>query len=203
MSILARRRQPTTIRRSRRNRRHSVPPTRVSWPESTRGVMDVLMKFLGMHVTGGSSSVPDAYQKLRTAGAVARETLKKAASDKTGVPVSRLKTARGAVQLPDGTELTYVELAPIAATIAPVTNVQLRDPSEWRLIGKPTQRHDIVAKSTGTLPYGVDFKIDGMLNATVKLNPASGRSSQRLRRQCRRKDARLSRRSCLLRAVSG
>ncbi len=142
--------------------------------ESTRGVMDVLMKFLGMHVTGGSSSVPDAYQKLRTAGAVARETLKKAASDKTGVPVSRLKTARGAVQLPDGTELTYVELAPIAATIAPVTNVQLRDPSEWRLIGKPTRRHDIVAKSTGTLPYGVDFKIDGMLNATVKLNPRQG-----------------------------
>ena len=142
--------------------------------ESTRGVMDVLMKFLGMHVTGGSSSVPDAYQKLRTAGAVARETLKKAASDKTGVPVGRLKTARGAVQLPDGTELTYVELAPIAATIAPVTNVQLRDPSEWRLIGKPTQRHDIVAKSTGTLPYGVDFKIDGMLNATVKLNPRQG-----------------------------
>ena len=142
--------------------------------ESTRGVMDVLMKFLGMHVTGGSSSVPDAYQKLRTAGAVARETLKKAASDKTGVPVSRLKTAKGAVQLPDGTELTFVELAPIAATIAPVTNVQLRDPSEWRLIGKPTQRHDIVAKSTGTLPYGVDFKIDGMLNATVKLNPRQG-----------------------------
>lgn len=142
--------------------------------ESTRGVMDVLMKFLGMHVTGGSSSVPDAYQKLRTAGAVARETLKKAASEKTGVPVSRLKTAKGVVQLPDGTELTYVELAPIAATIAPVTNVQLRDPSEWRLIGKPNQRHDIVAKSTGTLPYGVDFKIDGMLNATIKLNPRQG-----------------------------
>ena len=158
--------------------------------ESTRGVMDVLMKFLGMHVTGGSSSVPDAYQKLRTAGAVARETLKKAASDKTGVSVSRLKTARGAVQLPDGTELTYVELAPIAATIAPVTNVQLRDPSEWRLIGKPTQRHDIVAKSTGTLPYGVDFKIDGMLNATVKLNPRQGGALNGYGRQCRRKDAR-------------
>ncbi len=142
--------------------------------ESSRGVMDVLMKFLGMHVTGGSSSVPDGYRKLRTAGAVARETLKKAASEKTGVPVSRLKTAKGAVQLPDGTELTYVELAPVAATITPVTNVTLRDPDEWRLIGKPMRRHDIVAKSTGTLPYGVDFKIDGMLNATVKLNPRQG-----------------------------
>ncbi len=142
--------------------------------ESVRGVMDVLMKFLGMHITGGSTSVPDAYQKLRTAGAVARETLKKAASQQTGIPVGQLKTARGAVQLPDGTQLTYVELAPVAATIEPVTDVTLRDPSQWRLIGKPHQRHDIVAKSTGTLTYGIDRKIDGMVHATVKLNPRQG-----------------------------
>ncbi|WP_419909072.1 molybdopterin cofactor-binding domain-containing protein [Hoeflea sp.] len=142
--------------------------------ESVRSVMDVLMKFLGMQVTGGSTSVPDGYEKLRTAGAVARETLKAAASKQSGVPVEQLKTAKGAVQLPDGTQLTYIELAPVAATIRPVTNVTLRDPSEWRLIGKPMRRHDIVAKSTGTLPYGVDFKIDGMVHATVKLNPRQG-----------------------------
>ncbi|WP_136660115.1 molybdopterin cofactor-binding domain-containing protein [Nitratireductor sp. XY-223] len=142
--------------------------------ESVRSVMDVLMKFLGMQVTGGSTSVPDGYEKLRMAGAVARETLKAAASKQSGVPVGQLKTAKGAVQLPDGSELTYVELAPVAATIRPVTNVTLRDPSEWRLLGKPMRRHDIVAKSTGTLPYGVDFKIDGMMHATVKLNPRQG-----------------------------
>lgn len=142
--------------------------------ESVRGVMDVLMKFLGMQVTGGSTSVPDGYEKLRTAGAVARETLKAAASQKSGVPVGQLKTEKGAVQLPDGSQLTYVELAPVAATIRPVTNVTLRDPGEWRLLGKPMRRHDIVAKSTGTLPYGVDFKIDGMVHATVKLNPRQG-----------------------------
>ena len=45
--------------------------------ESVRSVMDVLMKFLGMQVTGGSTSVPDGYEKLRTAGAVARETLRR------------------------------------------------------------------------------------------------------------------------------
>ena len=85
-----------------------------------------------------------------------------------------MKTAKGAVQMPDGSQLTYVKLAPVAATIRPVTNVTLRDPSEWRLIGKPMRRHDILAKSTGTLPYGVDFKIDGMVHATVKLNPRQG-----------------------------
>ncbi|MCY6383254.1 xanthine dehydrogenase family protein molybdopterin-binding subunit [Hoeflea prorocentri] len=142
--------------------------------ESVRGVMDVLMKFLGMQVTGGSTSVPDGYNKLRMAGAVARETLKAAASQQTGVPVSQLKTGNGTVLMPDGTTLTYMALAPVAAKIKPVTNVELRDPSEWRLIGKPMQRHDIVAKSTGTLPYGVDFRVDGMVYATVKLNPRQG-----------------------------
>lgn len=142
--------------------------------ESVRGVMDVLMKFLGMQVTGGSTSVPDGYNKLRMAGAVARETLKAAASKQTGVPVGQLRTEKGAVLMPDGSRLTYVALAPAAARMRPVTNVTLRDPSEWRLIGKPMQRHDIVAKSTGTLPYGVDFRIDGMVYATVKLNPRQG-----------------------------
>lgn len=142
--------------------------------ESSRNVVDVLMKFLGMQVTGGSTSVPDSYEKLRMAGAVARETLKAAAAKQTGLAVGELMTAGGAVQLPDGTELTYIELAPIAATIEPVTNVELRDPSKWRLIGKPMRRLDIVAKSTGTATYGIDFRVEGMVHAAVRLNPRQG-----------------------------
>lgn len=132
------------------------------------------MKFLGMQVTGGSSSVPDGYEKLRMAGAVARETLKKAAAQKTGIAIEQLKTANGMVTLPDGSNLSYIELAPLAAKLSPVTNVKLRDPDQWRMIGKPMRRHDIVAKSTGTLTYGIDTAIDGMVHATVKLNPRQG-----------------------------
>ncbi|KJS21579.1 MAG: isoquinoline 1-oxidoreductase, partial [Hoeflea sp. BRH_c9] len=51
-------------------------------------------------------------------------------------------------------------------------DVALRPPSEWRLIGKPMRRVDIVAKSTGTLNYGIDHKVEGMVHAAVKLNPA-------------------------------
>ncbi len=142
--------------------------------ESTRGVMDALMKFLGMQITGGSTSVPDAFDKLRIAGAVARETLKLAASQRTGVAVDEMKTARGAVELPDGSSMSYVELAPIAATLEPVNAVKLRDPGQWRMIGKPLQRMDIVAKSTGTQDYGIDRKLEGMLHAAVKLNPRQG-----------------------------
>lgn len=146
--------------------------------ESVRNVIDVLMKFLGMQVTGGSTSAPDGYEKLRIAGAVARETLKKAASDKTGIAVSDLRTEKAAVMLPDGSSLTYVELAPLAAELEPVSDVLLRDPSEWKLIGKPMQRLDIVDKSTGRLKYGIDHAVDGMLYAAIKLNPAqSGQMS--------------------------
>ena len=136
------------------------------------GFLSAVMKVIGMQVTGGSTTVPDGFVKLRQAGAVARETLKLAAAQKTGVAVAELKTGAGKVLLPNGSSLSYVELAPIAATVAPPQDVALRDPSEWRLIGKPMQRVDIVAKSTGTLTYGIDHKVDGMVHAAVVLNPA-------------------------------
>ncbi|MDB2475991.1 molybdopterin-dependent oxidoreductase [Paracoccaceae bacterium] len=142
--------------------------------ESMRTVADAAMKFMGMQITGGSTTVPDGYEKLRQAGAVARETLKAAAHEKTGVHVTRMKTRSGHVILPDGQELSYQSLASIAADIDPVRDVALRAESEWRYIGKPMQRLDVQAKSTGTQNYGIDFELPGMLHATVKLNPHQG-----------------------------
>ncbi len=140
----------------------------------TRGAMGALFKILGAQISGGSTSVPDSFDKLRLAGAVARETLKKAAAAKAGVSIEDLQTRSGAVVLPDGDSIPYTDLAAAAAKVKPVKNVELRAPSEWRLIGKPMQRLDIVGKSTGTLPYGVDLEIDGMVHAAVKLNPRQG-----------------------------
>ena len=144
--------------------------------ESMRSFVRGITKLMSMQGTGGSTSVPDSFVKLREAGAVARETLKKAAAEKTGVPVTELKTANGAVHLPDGTELKYTELAALAADIPTMRHVTLRDPSEWRLIGKPMQRLDIVGKSTGTLNYGIDLAIEGMVHASVRVNPRQGGS---------------------------
>ena len=146
-----------------------------SWrAETMRTILGAVVKTLGVQGTGGSSTVPDSFEKLRLAGAVARETLKAAAAQQTGVPVDRLKTANGAVQLPDGSELKYTALAATAATIEPVRNVTLRDPSQWRMVGKPMQRLDIVAKSTGTQKYGIDLRMDGMVHAAVRTNPRQG-----------------------------
>ncbi|MDZ7710962.1 MAG: molybdopterin cofactor-binding domain-containing protein [Roseovarius sp.] len=142
--------------------------------ETTRGVMDAPMKFLGMQITGGSTTVPDGYERLRRAGAVARETLKATAARLHGVAVDRLGTEGGAVILPDGRRLSYQSLASEAAKTEPVTDVALRDPATWRLIGKPVQRLDIVAKSTGTQAYGIDEAQPDMLHAAIRLNPAQG-----------------------------
>lgn len=140
--------------------------------QAAYGALSAIMKLIGMQITGGSTTVPDGFVKLRQAGAVARETLKLAASQKSGIAVGELKTRAGEVLLPDGTSLTYAELAPLAASIEPPQDIELRPASEWRLIGKPMQRVDIIAKSTGTLDYGIDHKVDGMVHAAIKLNPA-------------------------------
>ena len=139
-----------------------------------RETMGAVMKVLGAQLTGGSTSVPDSFDKLRQAGAVARETLKAAAAAQTGLDVTQLKTERGAVVLPDGTRMDYTALAADAATMDPVTDVELRDPSQWRMIGKPVQRMDVLAKSTGTQTYGIDLKVDGMVQASVRMNPRKG-----------------------------
>ncbi|MDU8929907.1 molybdopterin cofactor-binding domain-containing protein [Alisedimentitalea sp. MJ-SS2] len=142
--------------------------------ETMRGIAGGAIKLLGMQGTGGSTSAPDSFVKLREAGAMARETLKLAASQKSGVPVGKLTTRGGAVHLPDGSSLKYTELAGIAAGIDPVRDIALRDPKEWRLVGKPMQRLDTLAKSTGTQSYGIDVELDGMVYATVKMNPRQG-----------------------------
>lgn len=142
--------------------------------ETMRGFMGGLVKLLGMQITGGSTTMPDSFDKLRQAGAVARETLKAAAAQKSGINTTALKTEAGHVILPDGTKLSYQELAPIAAGLDPVTDVTLRDPSQWRLIGKSMERLDTLAKSTGTQGYGIDIEVEGAVHAAIKVNPRQG-----------------------------
>ena len=137
-------------------------------------MLSPVLKLAGLQGTGGSTSVPDSFVKLRTAAASARETLKRAASRTRGVPVADLRTESGAVVLPGGTRLRYQDLAAAAAGIRPVQDVTLRQPERWRHIGRPTERIDMVAKSTGAQAYGIDATAPGMVHATPVLNPRRG-----------------------------
>ena len=141
---------------------------------SVRDLMITVARLTGSQFTGGSSSTADLHETLRRAGATARETLKAAAAARAGVSVADLRTENGHVILPDGVRIPYTRLAAEAARIGPVNEVALRPASEWRRLGKPTQRLDIVAKSTGTQDYGIDVTLPKMLYAAVRANPGRG-----------------------------
>ncbi|WP_417838910.1 molybdopterin cofactor-binding domain-containing protein [Tritonibacter scottomollicae] len=149
--------------------------------ETLRDFMSVPAKLFSIQMTGGSSTVPDGFDRMRLAGATARETLKEAAARRVGVARGDLRTENGAVILPDGTAITYTNLAAEAAEIDPVTDVTLRPASAWRYLGKPDlPRLDMLRKCTGTEVYGIDMEFQDMLHATVRANPAVGTAGARV-----------------------
>ena len=150
-------------------------PTDTSWiAETMRGAMHVPAKFLGLQITGGSSSTPDAYTKMRQAGAMARAVLIKAAAVQLGVAEADLKTEGGAVIAPDGKRLIYSELAVAASAIDLPNDVPLKAKSEWTQLGRSQARTDMLGKVTGTAQYAGDVRLPGQLFATVRTNPSLG-----------------------------
>ena len=150
-------------------------PTDKSWlAETVRGAMHIPAKFLSMQITGGSSSTPDAFDKMRAAGAVARAALISAAARRSGVPETELKTASGAVVLPNGTSISYTELAEDSANSALPDPPPLKPQSEWKLLGRALPRKDMLGKVTGTAIFTADIRHPGMLFATARSNPGLG-----------------------------
>ena len=140
----------------------------------------------GLRITGGSMSVRMSYPTMRRLGALARAMLLQAGAQRLGVPVSELTTEPGkVVHAASGRSLGYGELAETAMDL-PVpdpASVTLRDPSQFRWIGKPVQRLDAYDKSTGKAIYSIDIKVDGMLHAAVQHAPRLGMSVGGLRNE--------------------
>ena len=139
--------------------------------EFARAQRDIPAVFLSYQITGGSTSTHDGYEKMRAAGAVARETLKLAGSARTGIPVSSLTTKAGSVILPDGQKIPYTDLAMEAAAIDPPPTPALRPKEQWRILGNSQDRLDVVDKSTGAAIYASDVRLPGMRFGAVRRNP--------------------------------
>jgi isoquinoline 1-oxidoreductase beta subunit len=128
----------------------------------------------GMQVTGGSSSVWSEYDRLRQVGAAAREMLISAASEEWQVDRASCRAGNGKVVHTSGRQLTYGQLAEKAATMAVPKEIRLKDPSEFRIIGKPTHHLDCPEKVSGKAVFGLDVRIPGMLVALIARPPVFG-----------------------------
>ena len=128
----------------------------------------------GIHLTGGSHSVKNSFTQYRELGARARAMLLAAAAARWKVDVATLRTEAGTVLGPGGRKLGYGELAEAAMALPVPEKVTLKDPKDFRIIGRPTARLDARAKSSGRQDFGIDVRLPGQLTAVVARPPVFG-----------------------------
>ena len=134
-----------------------------------------LARELGINMTGGSSSVADAWDVLRLAAATARAQLVGAASLQWKLPTEELSVVDGVVSHASGPKAHYGELAKTAAA-TPSGDVKLKDAKDWKLIGTPAPRIDLVAKTNGTAVFGLDTRLPEQVFAVIRHAPMLGGS---------------------------
>ncbi|MFZ5557848.1 MAG: molybdopterin cofactor-binding domain-containing protein [Pseudomonadota bacterium] len=131
---------------------------------------------INIMLTGGSTSVRTSWEALRRAGATARAMLVAAAAQTWRADAARLRTEAGRVIHPDGRKLAYGELAERAATLPVPAPVKLKDPAQFRLVGRSVARLDTRAKVDGSAQFGLDVQLPGMLTAVLERPPVFGAS---------------------------
>ncbi|MBL8673758.1 MAG: molybdopterin-dependent oxidoreductase, partial [Rhodospirillales bacterium] len=127
-------------------------------PEETGMVVDgarwaaaKTMGVLGVVATGGSTSVRDAWGPMRLAGAAARDLLVRAAARKAGIAAGALTVVESEVRTRDGRKVAgFAELVDAIGDLDALTDVKLKNPADFRLIGKPQPRLDVAEKVNGS-----------------------------------------------------
>lgn len=149
--------------------------TKVTTEYPTPGQSVARKRVWGDFSTGGSRGIRSSQDYVRKGGATARVMLIQAAADQWKVPASECTVANSVItHTPSGKTTTYGKVAEAAAKLTPPADVTLKDPKDWKLIGKGVKRLDTADKTTGSMIYGIDVKLPGMLNAAIKDCPVFG-----------------------------
>ncbi len=151
-------------------------------PEETGTTVDIAHRVavklggvLGVLATGGSTATRDGWLPMRMAGAVARDLLLRAAVRKSGLMPGALIVSEGEVRRKDGSRVaTFGELVDFVGDLSMMPAPPLKQPSAFKLLGKPQPRLDIPAKVTGTATFGIDVRLPGLLYAAVRNAPTFG-----------------------------
>jgi len=129
---------------------------------------------IGGQLTGGSTSVREAYDKLRVAGAQARMMLVAAAAERWKVDPSACSVANAVITGPGGQKLTYGDVAEAASKLTPPKEPKLKAAKDFKIVGKWVTRRDTPAKVDGSAEFGIDVKLPGMLYAALAQCPVIG-----------------------------
>jgi isoquinoline 1-oxidoreductase beta subunit len=149
--------------------------SKVTYEYPTPGESLKRKRVWGDFSTGGSRGIRTSHDYVRMGGATARVMLVQAAANQWKVPASECVAANSVItHKPSGRKTTYGKVAQAAARLEPPKDVKLKDPKEWKLIGKRVKRLDTADKVTGKQVYGFDLKLPGMLNAAIKECPVFG-----------------------------
>lgn len=129
----------------------------------------------GNFSTGGSRGIRDSQDYVRKGGAAARMMLVQAAAEGWQVPAAECRVSAGVITHPgSGRRTTYGQVAAAAARLPVPANPPLKDPKDWTLIGQRRARLDTVEKTDGSLVYGADLRLPGMLHAAIRQCPVFG-----------------------------
>jgi isoquinoline 1-oxidoreductase beta subunit len=134
-----------------------------------------LARELGINMTGGSSTIADAWDVLRLAAATARAQLLGAASLRWKLPADELVIEQGVITHGAGQKGHFGEFAAAAAAM-PVSNVAVKETKDWKLIGTGAPRIDVLGKTNGTAEFGIDVRLPDMVFAVVRHCPMLGGS---------------------------
>jgi isoquinoline 1-oxidoreductase subunit beta len=127
-------------------------------------------------IAGGSQSIRFGWEPLRQTGATARQMLINAAAARWGVDASECTASQGMITNAAGQTLGYGEVVTEAATLEVPENVRLKDPKDFKLIGTDAQNVDIDKIISGKPLFGLDYKAEGMVYASVLRPPAFGKT---------------------------
>jgi isoquinoline 1-oxidoreductase subunit beta len=141
--------------------------------KSARWIIGKFAREVGINATGGSSSVTDAWDVVRSAAATARAALLGAASLQWKLPVEELSVNDGVISHASGKSAGYGAMAQYAAATS-IGEVRLKARKQWKLIGQPAKRLDIPAKIDGSARFGLDVRLPGMKFAVLRLCPMLG-----------------------------